>query len=249
MGKNGDGKLPELGVSTTDHISSVVKAVAGAAPFIGSLLSEVAGIIIPNQRLDRLAKFAGKLEDKLSKLDQEFVRSKLTDENFTDLLEEGVRQAARSLSQDRREYIASIIATGLTAEDVEFMESKHLLRILGEVNDVEVIILRFYLVPSIAGDEEFREKHKDILHPEPVHVGASQSVADKSTLHHSYCEHLVSLGLLKRRYRTDMQTKQPEFDTFTGGLKTSGYVIEAWGRLLLRHIGLATQPGSRDYGP
>ena len=222
-----------------DYVASAAKAVLGAVPFAGSLLAEVAGTIIPNQRLERIARFAANLESLVVRLDQQFVRSQLTNENFTDLLEEGIRQAARSLSDERREYLASVIANGIKSDDVEFFESKYLLRILGEINDVEVILLRFYLVATMGGDEAFREKHKDIIIAHPACIGAPRSILDKAALHESYKEHLVSLGLLERRYRMDIRTKQPEYDSFNGAQKIAGYQITPLGRVIAssRRIG------------
>lgn len=233
--------LPSLKSEASDYVTSAVKAFLGAVPFAGSLLAEIAGTIIPNQRIERLTKYAQELENRLSKLDQEFVRAQLSNENFTDLFEENIRQAARSLTDERRKYLASIIANGLTSEDIEFFESKHLLRILGEINDAEVIILRSYLIATIGGDKNFREKHKEIIMPEPAYIGAPQRVLDKDSLHQSYQEHLTSLGLLRRQYQTDIRTKGMVMDTFDGGPKLQGYRITSLGRLLLRHIGLANE--------
>ena len=162
---------------------------------------------------------------------------------FADLFEEGIRQAARAITDDRRNYLASMMSTGLSSEEIEFFESKHLLRILGEINDAEVIILRSYLVATIGGDKEFIEKHKDIIMPTPATIGAPQNVLDKSALNKSYKEHLTSLGLLERKYETDTRTKGMVIDNFTGGPKIRGYQITSLGRLLLRHIGLADVNG------
>ena len=228
-------KNVSLNSQAVDYVTSAAKAVLGTVPFAGSLLAEVAGAIIPNQRIERIVKFAKNLEEKLSKLNQDFVRAQLTNENFTDLLEEGLRQSARSLSDDRRGYLASVIANSILSEDIEFFESKHLLKILGEINDIEVIWLRSYLTPTIGGDTGFRERHKEILKSVIATIGASQNILDKSALQYSYKEHLTQFGLLKYRYQTNIRTKQPEFDTFTGGLKVSGYEITLLGKLSLKH--------------
>jgi hypothetical protein len=221
-----------------DYVVSAAKSALGAVPFVGSLLSELAGTVIPNQRIDRIVKFAEALEQKLARLEHDFVRSQLTNENFTDLLEEGLRQAARALTEERRDYIASIIVNGLTSEDIEYAESKHLLRMLGQINDVEVIWLRFYLEPTIQGDMEFRQKHDAILEPIHAYIGCSQETLDKDSLQQSYKEHLTQLGLLERRYDIDMKTKEPKFETTTGKQKVRGYQITSLGRLLLRQIDL-----------
>ena len=77
---------------TSDYVASAVKSLVGAALFAGSLLSEIAGVIIPNQRLDRVVRFAVQLEARLDAFAKDFVLSQLTNENFTDLMEEGLRQ-------------------------------------------------------------------------------------------------------------------------------------------------------------
>jgi len=225
-----ENKEYPLNLTPTDYVASAAKIALNTVPFAGSLLAEVAGIIIPNQRIDRIVKFARKLEEKLEKIDKKMVWLKLKDENFTDILEEGIRQSARALSENRREYLASVIANSISSEDVEFIESKHLLRILGEINDI-------YLVPTIGRDESFRNKHEEILKPISVASGSSQNTLDKKSLQESYKEHLRQLGLLDYLYKINTRTKQPEFDNATGGLKVKGFRITALGSLLVRQIG------------
>jgi hypothetical protein len=225
--------------ATRDYVASAARAVLGMVPFAGSLLVELADVIIPNQRIDRIAKFAENLNEELSGLDEKFVRSQLTNENFAGLLEEALRQAARSVTDERREYIASLVAESLTDEAVEYNESKHLLRILGEINDIEVIWLRYHAVGTIGGDEAFREKHASILAPVRATYQAPQETHDRSALQKSYKEHLCRLGLLERRYETELGTDAPRFDRVTGGMKVRGYQLTPLGGLLLRHIGLA----------
>jgi len=223
---------------TADYVAAAAKSILGIVPFAGSLLVELVGIIIPNQRVDRIAKFAAALQAKLTTLDQEFVRAKLTDENFSDLMEEGLRQAARSLSDERREYIASVICSGLSSEEIQFAEAKHMLKILGEISDVEVIWLRYYLVTTKGADDAYRAKHTSILTPLTVYPRAPSDIRDKAALQYNYKERLCQLGLLERRYETDPQTHLPIFDSLTGNAKVHGYQITALGRLLLRQIGL-----------
>lgn len=226
-----DDSKNELQTSTSDYVASAAKSALGAVPFIGSLLSELAGTIIPNQRIERIVKFAEKLELKISQLEQEFVKSQFKNEEFNDLIEEGLRQSTRSLSDERRDYIVSLISNSLSSEDIEYQESKHLLRILGELTDIEVIWLRFYLVSTIGGDEEFREKHKELLQPISRSMGAPTAVLDKGALQDSYKEHLCQLGLLEKVYGSQLDSKR-------GGLKIKSYNITPFGRLLLREIGL-----------
>jgi hypothetical protein len=215
--------------------------VLGAVPFAGSLLLELAGTIIPNQRIDRIVKFARALEMRLSEVERRAASQSLKNEEFTDLLEESLRQAANSTSDQRRDYLADLVQRSLTDEDISFQESKHLLRLLGELNDVEVIWLRFYR--EQLGDSEFREKHKAVLSPVRPNMQSSRSLSDQEALQASYKDHLAQLGLLRRHYRISLRTKEPEFDR-KGAQEVAGYEISALGRLLLRQIGLgAERPG------
>ena len=68
-----DNSDKSLKPSTEDYMATAARSVLGLIPFVGSLVAELVGVIIPIQRLDTLAKFTEKLGEKLSKLDQDFV--------------------------------------------------------------------------------------------------------------------------------------------------------------------------------
>ncbi|MGA9086861.1 MAG: hypothetical protein ACLQMU_02700 [Methanoregula sp.] len=245
-----DEKIPpELEIQTVDIVASAMKSALSLLPTMGPLMSELVGTIIPNQRFDRLVKYSIQLEKKTEKIDSALLKLALQNENFTELMEESLRQSARSLSDERRSYLASIIKNSLISDDVDFIESKHLLKILGEVNDIEIILLRFFLYPIVNGDREFREKHKKILEPIDT-LGNPQWMIDsepkvpmdfQGTLYKSYLEHLVQLGLLARRYDIDMKTNSQIYDTFSRGQKLSGYDITNLGILLIYHIDCETK--------
>ncbi|MGD0006906.1 MAG: hypothetical protein ABSE06_22030 [Anaerolineaceae bacterium] len=225
-----ENKNNQLNSQIIDYVTSLAKSTLGLVPFAGPLLIELAGYVIPNQRIDRIVKFAEELERKLYSLDQNFVRSQLTNENFTGLLEEGLRQAARSLSDERREYLAALITHSISSQDIEYIECKHLLRILGEVNDIEIIWLRYYYAPSRDDIAEFQTRHWNVLEP----IAASHSdppiVLDKESLQNSYKQHLAQLGLLKPIYSVDKNVLVPDIN------KITGYTITPLGKLLLRYI-------------
>ncbi|TDU25918.1 hypothetical protein DFR24_4365 [Panacagrimonas perspica] len=225
----------ELETKNTDYVASAARAILDGVPFVGSLLAELAGSLIPNQRIDRVAKFAVLLEARLSTLEKEALSRQARDPAGADLLEEALRQAASSLSDDRRERIASLIANGLSEGEVSYLESKHLLKILGELSDAELIWLRSHLHDEIDGDSEFREKHSSVLNLPAAHLGSSQPDLDKNTVGESYRQHLVRTGLLENRYRTDPKTKELKVDSH-GRLQVQRRTITSLGRLLLRVI-------------
>ena len=232
----------ELAVRPLDHLTSVIKSVVGAVPVAGPFLCEVAGVVVPNQRIDRLAKFAQELADRLGAVEDDVLRSQLKDENFTELVEESMRQASRSTSDERRKYIASILANGIKSDDVDYIETKHLLRLLGEINDIEVVWLRAYYEWHWGGqrESEFERTHADTLSPIVATMGSSQEERDKAAMQESYRMHMERLGLLRSRIRYDSRTKLPEFDRDTG-FKKSGYDITPMGQLLIRYIDMVPE--------
>ncbi len=240
MSNPNNEKADELKGDARDYAVSGIKAALGMIPFAGSLLSEIAGNVIPQQRVDRIADFAERLEIRISHLEEAAVRNEINDEEFTDLVEESLRQAARSTSPQRREYLAYLVANSLAKEAVEHSESRHLMNLLGELSDIEIIWLRFYLDATLGGDSEFREKHDHILAPVPAHRGSSQDERDKSALQKSYKDHLERLGLISGKVKTD-KAKSPEFDASRGEFKRHSYQTTSLGRLLLRSIGLVEE--------
>lgn len=220
-----------------DYVTIAAKGCLGAVPFVGSLLAELAGNVIPNQRIDRITRFARELETRLDQIERTSLETQIATPEGADLLEEAMRQAASSLSDERRGYIASLIKNGLSKSEINCQESKHLLRILGELNDVEIIWLRFYADASTAEDNEFRETHAAILKTEQAFMGAHQSVHDKNSLAKSYKLHLARLGLLQERLAIDQKTKLLKLDN-QGRTEVNSYSLSSLGRLLLRSIGL-----------
>jgi hypothetical protein len=225
-----------LAIRPVDHVTSIAKGVLGAVPFAGSFLAEIAGTLIPNQRIERLAMFAEALGEKLADVADATLRANLTDENFTDAVEESLRQAARSTSDQRRVYIASLLANGVKSDAIDFIETKHLLRLLGEINDIEVIWLRAHYGWAWGQhDEEFHKLHATTLEPVNANLESTQEQLDREAMQESYMLHLESLGLLRSRIKFDNKTKQPEFDKIQG-FKKSGFEITRLGELLVRYI-------------
>lgn len=233
-----EDKLPnEIKVKAIDYVTSGAKAILGVVPFAGSLLAEVAGSIIPNQRVDRIADFSFKLQARIEQLEEAHIRSELDDEEFTDLLEESLRQASRATSETRRQYLASLVGSSLSSDALEYAESKHLMRILGELSDVEVLWLRFFHEPTIEGDNEFRELHVGVFRHIVANLGSSREELDEHALQKSYKEQLVRLGLVDEHI-SKARDGTPKYDKFTGKPTVSHRQASPLGKLLLRSIGM-----------
>nr|WP_321258947.1 hypothetical protein [uncultured Pseudodesulfovibrio sp.] len=226
----------ELGPKSPDTIASALKSVFGPLPVVGPMLTELVGNIVPNQRIERLEKFAKTLDQKLEGCVFKNASAVFEDEECVRLFEEAFYQASKATSDERREYIASILGTGLTSEQIEYSESRYLMNLLDELSDVEIIWLRSYLDPTIGGDQEFREKHKAVLDRAVVTMGSDAETRDKGALQDSYEIHLENLGLIKGRVRQD-HDGLPVYNKITGEPETWGQQTTLLGRLLLRQIG------------
>lgn len=214
----------------TDITVATIKSIAGPIPIIGPMIQEMVNVIIPNQRIDRLSKYVLELEQKFTRFEQEKIENKLKDEYFIDLMEESLVQASKALSDERLEYIASIIENSLDKENILDIENKHLLTLLKEINDIEIIWLRYYLVTTMGGDTEFRNKHKDVLESIIPTFDSAQGERERAAIQKSYKEHLSTLGLLEKKISVKIGGS-------TNELETKGYEITPLGRLLLKQIG------------
>jgi len=221
-----------------DHIVSSTKSVVGAVPMVGTLLGEIVSTIVPNQRIDRITKYLAELEERLETIEEELLATELKNEECVDLIEEGFVQASRAITDDRRVYIANVIANGISSSDIEYYETKFVLKIIQELNEQEVIWLRSYLCTTMGGDEEFREKYQNILEPTRAYAGSSDRDKEKAALQESYKQHLHRLNLIAPSYSVDHSSGLPEFDKISGQQSVSFWYLTALGRLVLKLIGL-----------
>lgn len=231
---------PQLDDNVADKIVTATKLAASFIPFpvIGSIISELVGMLIPNQRIDRIADFVKKLDARLSGFEQAFLSQRMTSPEFVDLFEDGAFQAARTLSSIRRDAIAAFLANSLSQEELEHQRAKLLLNLLGEINDVELLLLKYYSL-DLAGDgvqRSFWEQHKDAIQVDPVFLQAPQDVVDKATLQKAYKNRLERLGLLRLKFSKPRKGESPVIDLNTGMVKAKGYQITPLGRLLVRWI-------------
>lgn len=232
---------PKLGNTSTDIVTSLAKGITGAVPIVGSLISEIVGNIIPNQRVDRIVRFVQLLDERLGRIERAVLEARLLQPEVIDLLEDAFTQAARATSQERLEHIASVVANGVSAEELNQAQTKRMLWLLGQLNDAEIVILRSRLAQTHEDfdlDAEFRDKHQELLAPDMTHMGSSEDEFEEATLKKSYRAHLQDVGLIRTRFRTPRRGELPEFDDNTGMLKASGSDITRLGTMLVRYLDL-----------
>lgn len=215
-----ENSTPVLGSGSGDHVAATLRAVAAAVPFAGGAIAEIVNYSIPNTRMHRVEDYLKWLAQRLNTLEEETLKARLASPENVDLLEEGARQAARALSDERIERLARLVAEGISSAAIPYVESRRVLCLLEELDDLEVVVLSSFLHKN-AHDAEFRTKHESILHPKPEHLGSSMPELDADTIHQAGRNWLLRLGLLKN----DRNHSE----------------ITPLGRLLLRRIGLAEE--------
>jgi hypothetical protein len=163
----------------------------------------------------------------------------MRDPENIDLFEDGAIQSARALSDERRQYIANLVANGIAEVDRSHLETKRLLSLLAEIDDAQIIILAGHLMKNQGNG--FYEQHRSIIQPHIVFMSTNDKELDDATIGEAAITHLVRLGLLQPRFRSTKKGEVPEFDRKTGMMKAFGHEVPPLGRLLLRHIGLAEE--------
>ena len=215
-----------LDTSNRDLQITLAKGILGEFP-LGSLIGDLVGEIIPKQRMDRLVDYARRLNEKIISLEQE-IDSLKVDDDFIDLIEESFIHAARAKTEDRREYIVNIVKNGIEDDTVEFIESKYLLGLLSEINDIEILWLKSFTFRYKGEGAEFLELHNEVLKPIALYNSSTAEDIKKGTLQLSYKEHLDRLGLAKAKYNTRM----------SGYEELVSCEITLLGKMLLKNIGV-----------
>jgi len=218
--------------------AAIAAAFAGH-PAIGAGVASALTCLIPERRTQRLERLAERLNDRVSRITPELAPETFDDEYNLSLLEDSMIAASRATSTDRIDYIASILANGLTSKDAKRLDRKYLLSSLNEMNDIEVLLLCSKAYNTYGSGEEFWEKHKDALAYEHATLGSPPSVHNLQAIREAYLDHLVRLGVLEEEFHTPSKHNPVEFDRH-GKMKGGWRQLSHLGRLLLREIGQPT---------
>ena len=182
-----------------DKFVTGLKAGASLVSAGGSFV-ELVTSIIPNQRIERIVTFLKRLDDRVEHLEEKEARrfhERKINPEYVALFEDGAFHAARSSSEDRIKYISSAVINGMTSEHRSAVEARHLLGLLNEINDIEIVWLcHFSHKRGFGVSDEYYEKHYDLLKPISRERGQPDEVYDAAALQDSYKEHLARLKLI-----------------------------------------------------
>lgn len=224
----------ELERNWRDLLVSASKGALGIVPG-GSVLAELITEVIPNQRMDRVIKFVRILDARLTTVEGEIRARAIQEPGFADLVEASIVQSASFDSVDRYTYLSNLIVNGIEHGGWQFLRDLHFLQVLGQLNDAEVIWLKYYSIRDFHEQKAFSERHNDVIIYSTYPAGAPRHIVEPVLTAKSYQNHLHRLGLvaLKQEIRFEPQRPEPI------NIEERGYEINALGMHLLQRIGLA----------
>lgn len=232
-------KLPPLGETVQDRVLALTRGVIGAIPGVGSILAEIVSQFIPNQRAARVEEFLLLLGARVQALECPPSTSQMTSAHAIDLIEEGGFQAARALTSDRIGKIVEVVMHGLVKSDQDKIHGKRLLRILGELDDDQIIILSSYLRKNIE-NEDFLTTHRNLLKSRIVSTAEPQEVIDDATMREVAFAGLERLGLTHQVFYNRKRDDPATIDMH-GRLQGGHATISRLGVKLLQAIGVAAE--------
>lgn len=224
--------LSDLAPNDTDKNVAVIKGVTGIVPWAGAIFGEIISNTIPNQRIDRIAKYLEYLSLKLDSMNILQIQDKIIQTENIDFFEDGAYLAARSLSDKRMKYIANCVAIGIAKDDLDKTREKRVLRLLHSLDDEEITMLYGYWGHSEDAQQVFAK-----LMPAPASLSSSPEQVNEQSLYEAAKINLEQLGLIETYYSPQQKGKAQEFDN-NGRLKGGRKRITWLGRMLLKKIGL-----------
>ena len=177
------------------YAGAFIKGGLASIPGVGGFIVEMINVTIPNKRLNRVEKLFHKLSSRVSDIEEQLLEQKFTCDDFTDICEEVVAQSITANSDQRLEYLAFILEDGIRQEQIEFFKVKRLLKILDDVNDVEVILLQSYEREN--NSEGFRRKHLNVFDCSKMNP---EKAKEHKVMLNNYESHLINLGLIGKSY-------------------------------------------------
>lgn len=218
MSEEGIDFKPDVDETDLDRAVSASTLALHAIPTIGPLIAEAVKHGIPNQRIDRIADMLKFLDRQVADMREGLREQRMRTDEFRDLLEDALWQTTRTLTNERRAYIASLLKNSIKSDDLAHEQEKDLLSLLGQLNDSELIILGWYGTEYVGekADEYFR-RHEDVLYAPLIETNATD-------------EELRDAAL-KEAYRVKLR----RFDLARPGKGKLDQITEL-GRMLLRQI-------------
>lgn len=224
---------PQISI-TNIVLRSTVAAITG--PF-AAVINEVLTEVLPNLKTQRVERMLESVAARVAALEDGSALRKLTEPIFADLLEDGIRSAARSTSRIRQDHIAALVADGLTGDEERAISRRYLLGLLDQLNDAELLMLIGSNLEGAEYDAFFRQHEGTLVAPLVSH-GADAGESERAVIFDDYYHHLEDLRLILPQRKG----ANPEW-----GDRSARRELSQLGRALLRAID-QLHPSSADLG-
>ena len=237
--QNEPKKLSDISLDTNsaDITAIILKSTCKLAPVVGGFIGEIVGQLIPNQRINRVQQYSEILGKMFEELDETLLPILIANNNFIEFVEDSYYHAIRSATQKRMEQIAHIVFEGIKSRDTEFSERRHIFQILSQINDIEIIILGYFLYKKYGNSRKYQEKYPEIFEREYYDYPEDSDQRDKSAILESYYGHLTGLGLLVQNYSIDNKSVSDTKNRISL-VNPNGLSISRSGKLLLRYLNI-----------
>jgi hypothetical protein len=163
--------LPSLADGPGDRAATILRSLTSAidlvAPGLGSVFGELIGVVIPGLKSDRLALYVTKIASRLRASEEGLAhvsrRLASLEVDGLGLFEDGAKAAIDATTERRIDAIASVVIAGLSSDSREAIDSRRVLRTLGELDEVELDLLLAFTRRALEGRRSFEdntEAHK-----------------------------------------------------------------------------------------
>jgi hypothetical protein len=225
---------PSLDDRLNDTVVLVTKGALGAVPFVGGLLAEVLGRLVPNQRIDRIADFLLALAARVEHVEKEVLVQALTSPEGRDLLEDGLAAASRALTVGRRKRLAAAFAKALTAIEIDHIYRKRLLQIAAGLSDAELIMLHaihLYWRNALAAD--FVARHEPILRGPAYQFDVRLENQPEYVRYETLLQNLTSLKLITPTANASLVVGMTVAPLLREGALVANYELTALGSTVM----------------
>ena len=218
-----------------DYAVSAAKGIVGAIPAVGPIFAEIIGEIVPNQRVDRIVSVLAELDKRLTAVE----KASFTSNKYAlSLFEDGMYQAARSLSEERNKYIAIFLKGCASLEKDKFSIKKKLFYILEDLTDLDIEIL--VGIEHHSGDIKYKLTQRFLSYGDYNRLDEAQKF-EYDLAKEAWELHLSTLqrhGLIEPEYdKFDEREPNRHLDEKTGMPKIINYNVTGLGKVFIRSIG------------
>lgn len=130
-------------------------------PMVATWASDHLAAVSKNP-IDEFCSKLGKAVYGLPQQEQDTWKRRAVERDGERLIEDAFRQASRNVDPEKLEMIAALVKNSLSGDQLATFQARRLLRILDDLDEVDLIILQSYTKQN-AQTTDFAEKHKAVF--------------------------------------------------------------------------------------